>query len=528
MRSISKIIAVLLAVFVLGACQDFDQLVLNKNLPSSSPPALLLTGALEHLNDQNAWVGKQGSMSAAQFFISTYDYYGTNNYDQAPFTRNTNNFEYLAVLENLQRMDLEARAASLPELNVYSAMGKFLRAYYFNLMSQKLGDLPLSMAFKGVDEKTPIYDTQKDVYIQILKWLEESNADLTQLIEDGISMSGDIYLNNDLKAWQKAVNAFTLRVLVSLSKKENEAGLDVKAKFTAILSNPTKYPLMTSIKDNVKYTYSAAFNNYPKNPTGQGRDAHRENIASGFLDATTALKDPRTFIAATPAPELVDGDAPKYTFDQFEAYVGAPAGLSIGELGVNAQGGKYSFVNALRYYVDFAGSGAEPAIIIGYPELCFNIAEGINRNWTAGDAAAWYLKGINASMEFFGLYDGARIAVGNNLSTRHYGEITVDLTAYLAQPAVVYKGGTDGLKQILTQKYIAFWQNSNWEAFFNQRRTGVPTLSTGPGNGNGGKIAVRWQYPVAEGTANGENYKTAVSRQFNGVDDLNGVLWILK
>ncbi|HTE33734.1 MAG TPA: SusD/RagB family nutrient-binding outer membrane lipoprotein, partial [Chryseolinea sp.] len=243
-----------------------------------------------------------------------------------------------------------------------------------------------------------------------------------------------------------------------------------------------------------------------------------------FMDLTTALKDPRTFIVGTPAPaRLLAGKL----FTDFDAYAGAPAGLGMSDLGVNAQGGEYSYINALRYSFDFAGSKAEPAMIIGYPELCFNIAEGINRGWAGGDASTWYIKGITASMNHLGIAEGSSIPVGNLTGTTVYGSVdNISIIAYLAQPAVAYKSGADGLTQILDQKYIAFWQNSNWEAFFNQRRTGVPVLSVGPGNGNGKKVAQRWQYPRAEADANPINYKDAVQRQFAGTDDLNGVLWI--
>lgn len=527
MKSIKyKIFASFVAVMLLAGCQNFDELVVNNNLPTSVPPGLLLTGALDHLNDQNAWNGKQGSMSAAQFYISTYDYYGTNNYDQEPFTRNSNAFEYVQVLENVDRMNLEAKKLGLGDVNAYGAMSKFLKAYYFNLMSQKLGDVPLNLAFQGSEDKDPEYDTQKQVYLQILAWLEEANSDLGTLVASNASLTGDIYLNNNLANWQRAVNAFTLRVLISLSHKVDDPDLNVKAKFAAIVNNPTKYPLMEGLANNVQYVYNQQFNNYPKNPTSQGRDAQRENIGSAFLDVTTRLNDPRTFIAATPAPaKIEDGVA----FDDFDAYVGAPAGLGMSALGVNAQGGQYSFVNALRYYADFAGSKAEPSIIIGYPEMCFNLAEGINRGWASGDDEEWYLKGINASFAFFGITNGSKIEIANNLSTVRYGQVTVDLTSYFAQPSVIYKGGADGLTQILEQKYVAFWQNSSWEAFFNQRRTGVPAFSVGPGNGNGNKIAVRWQYPVAESSANSDNYDAAVTRQFgSGGDTLNGLMWILQ
>jgi hypothetical protein len=525
MNTYKKILITIVAATFAVNCADYDELVQNKNLPTAVPPALLLTGVLEHMNNENAWDGKQGSQSAAQFFISTYDYYGTNNYDQAPFTKSTNNFEYVGILQNIKQMNIEAKKLGLPEVNAYSAVGKFLNAYYFNLMSQKFGDIPLSLALSGSENKAPIYDSQKDVYVQILSWLNEANSDLSELIAGNAVIAGDIYLGNDLSTWQKIVNAFTLRVLISLSKKENEAGLDVKQKFAEILNNPATFPLMSGLEDNLQYTYNAQYNNYPKNPTSQGRDAHRENIGSPFLELTTALNDPRTFIAATPAPALI---AAGKSFTDFTAYVGAPAGLSMNELGVNAQSGKYSFINALRYYVDFAGSNAEPAIIIGYPEMCFNIAEGLNRGWASGDAAEWYTTGIKASMEFLGITEGGKIEVGNNFSTVIYGSVTVSIADYLAQPEVQYQGGESGLNQILEQKYIAFWQNSTWEAFFNQRRTGVPVLSAGPGSGNGNNIAMRWQYPVAEAAANKANYEAAVSRQYAGQDDLNGVMWILK
>lgn len=605
----------MLFLVVLGACQDYNQLSTNSNLPTSVPPSLLLTSSLQYMNDQNAWDGKQGSMSAAQFYLSTYDYYGTNNYDQEPFIKTRDNFEYTTVLQNLVQMELEAKKGASTDVNPYSAISKFLKAYYFNLMSQKMGDIPLSQALQGGSNPTPVYDTQKDVYIKILSLLDEANTDLANIIATGNSgcvgaycntLSGDIYLDNDLSKWQKAVNTFTLRVLVSLSKKESDADLNIKAKFAAIINNPSKYPVMTGLSDNVQYTFNASYNPYPKNPTSLGRDGTRENVASTFLDLTTAVNDPRTFIAATPAPRQISnaiyeiksggtttatitttspapfkvGESvnvtgvsvagynktatilskvndstwtyavtaglsdvphqPKTSKGEFvslgnfgkdwndlTAYVGAEAGLSMKDLGTNAQGGLYSYVNALRYSADFAGSKAEPAIIIGYPELCFNIAEGINRGWAGGSAATWYTNGITASLNFLGLSDGSSIPVGNLDGKTTYGTISVSVTSYLAQPAVQYQGGAAGLTQILQQKYIAFWQNSCWEAFFNQRRTGVPTFSQGPGSGNGNKIAKRWQYPRAEADANAANYNTAVSRQYSA-DDLNGVMWILQ
>lgn len=519
-----NILIALAVVLLLGGCQDYNQLVKNPNLPVKSSPSLILTGIMNSMNDANAWNGFQGSMCASQFWISSYTYYGTNNYDQGPFLNTS--FGYYSTLENVLRMEIEAKNAGAATVNPYSAFASFFRAYYFHLMSQKFGDLPMSQALQGADNKAPVYDSQKSIYLQILAWLDDSNTQFAQLIaQNDQTLSGDIYLSNSLAAWQKVVNSFTLRVLISLSKKTSDADLAVATKFANIINNPSKYPVLTGNSDNLKYVFNAQFNNYPKNPGNRGQTVAREVVSATFLNLTTSLNDPRTFIAATPAPAQLT--AGKSYSDQ-AAYVGGSPGDDMSTLGVNSQAGKYSYVNALRYYSTIDGSKAEPAIIIGYPELCFNIAEGINRGWATGNAATWYKNGITASMSFLGITEGGTIAVGD-ISNNTYGTVTTSIANYLAQTSVIYQGDNAlGLNQILTQKYIAFWQNSNWEAFFNQRRTGVPTFLTGAGTGNGGKLPMRWQYPIAEQAANASNYNTAIQSQFSNTDDLNGVMWILK
>jgi hypothetical protein len=42
------------------------------------------------------------------------------------------------------------------------------------------------------------------------------------------------------------------------------------------------------------------------------------------------------------------------------------------------------------------------------------------------------------------------------------------------------------------------------------------------------KIPVRWKYKDREYNYNSENVKEAVQRQFNGIDDPNQLIWVLK
>jgi Susd and RagB outer membrane lipoprotein len=100
---------------------------------------------------------------------------------------------------------------------------------------------------------------------------------------------------------------------------------------------------------------------------------------------------------------------------------------------------------------------------------------------------------------------------------------------YYAQTEVKYKGNTaDGLKQILLQKYLAFYQNSGFEAYYNWRRTGVPTFHIGPGTGNSQRVALRFQYPNSERNVNKSNVEAAISAQFGGTDDINAKMWLVK
>lgn len=515
MKSLKHIFTILATVFILNACADFVELEKNENKPNAVPPGLVLNGVLNDLYER-PWSLEHRQN---QFWCCNYNYYGTNEYWAAASL----NF---MTLKNVVKMEEEAKRAGAKDVNPYSALGKFFRAYFYVRMSQRVGDLPLTEALLGLESDTPPYDSQKQIFQSVLNWLEEANTDLAQLITDNdATLQGDFYYNNDLTKWRKAVNSLKLRVLISLSRKESDAELNVKSKFAAMISNPSQYPVMTSLDDNMEYRYNGTTNLYPTNPGNRGFDKNRYNMAATYMELLTDLQDPRVFVVANPATKkLNDGLLPT----DFGAYVGASSGESLDDMTTKAGNGEYSFANQKRYYSTF--TGYEPGVQIGYAEQCFNIAEGINRGWATGDAALYYQNGIKASMEFYGIEDGSVIEITDPDDDAVIGSVTASVTNYLAQTAVVYAGNNaDGLRQILEQKYLSFFQQSGQEAYFNYRRTGIPTFLTGAGTGNNGVIPKRWLYPQAERTNNEANYNAAVTNQFGAAgDNLNSELWINK
>lgn len=189
----------------------------------------------------------------------------------------------------------------------------------------------------------------------------------------------------------------------------------------------------------------------------------------------------------------------------FSVYQGGSTGDLQSTLLRQAGDGKLSMIN-FDYWLS-SPSGI-PSVQLGAAEVHFALAEGINRGWATGDAAAHFQSGIRTSMSFYGV---------NSDKT----EAFLKANPYVGNTAA-------GLDQILTQKYVAFFENSGKQAYFEQRRTGIPVFSVGPANANNNEIPKRWAYPTTEYSTNEVNLKESLQRQFKGSDTQNDIMWIIK
>ncbi|HSB94271.1 MAG TPA: SusD/RagB family nutrient-binding outer membrane lipoprotein, partial [Flavitalea sp.] len=505
-----------------GCSKRFEEYSPNPNLPTSVPPYLLLRTILGSMFDSPGDNDK-----ATQYTLSSYTYYGDNKYWDG-----SADLDY-EVLKNIEAMEREAVKAQ-GEQNPFSALAKFQKAFFYIKMSMKVGDIPMSEAMKGLENTTPKYDSQKDVFRQSLQLLEEANNDLTTLIDNNNTLlAGDFYyqerLSNPLspvdalKAWRKVVNTFRLRVLINLSHHADDPELNVKQQFNDIISNPTKYPIMQGMEDNLQYVYNDKYNFYPNNSQNFGFDALRQTTAATWINNLAALKDLRVMKVSEPARSLGFPDT------DYRSYVGASNGEDISTMGGKVETGYYSLIGRNRYYEGLTG---EPTFIIGYPEMCLTIAEAINRGWVTGDANDWYMKGIKASFSFYGIVDGSNtIALQRTGAPHDYINYTVNFSFadYFNQPLVKYAGdNTTGLNQILLQKYLSMARNSGMEPYYQWRRTGVPEFATGTGVSASEEIPLRYQYPSEERATNLDNYNSALQSQYGGNDDIFAKMWIIQ
>lgn len=478
--NIKKFAGLLSFILLFTACKKFDYYLNNPNEPTNATPALLLTGICNTVFNSNP-------ISAA-YAVRHLTYYERPN-EYINYNWNRSGFGDYGTLRQVKKME------ELGQGNAsYQGLGKFFRALQFSRLTETFGDIPYGesmMMDQGKDK--PKYDTQEDVYVGILQNLEQANE---LLQANSGKIDGDIIYKGNIQQWKQLVNAFRLRILIHLSKREGSTKINIREQFNAILSNPVRYPLMNGLADNGQIVYNASdvSNYYPT--AGSLSVATLVSLEQSYVDLLKSRKDPRLFSIADPVAGQPAG--------VFESYNGVDAGLSPADQQSTAS--KSSLI--ARRYVDLKAPINEPMILLGYAEQEFLIAEGIVRGWASGNAETHYNNGITASLAFY--------------------KITGSKTTDYLNGALVKYDAAKGLEMILMQKYLAFFMNSGWEPFYEQRRTGIPTFRVGPGTLNGGKVPKRWLYPLNEFQYNKENVEAAVARQYPEGDNTNATMWLIK
>ena len=476
-----------------ASCKKFSYYQVNPNVPTQADPSLELTNV-----EQTAFSTISPSVALASRYLVYSEsadldqYYGWQRSDFTPYGN----------IQQVVKMQQEATRVNKPN---YYYIGKFLTDYYIIGLTQTFGDVPFSKAMQAMNGDVsqsalaPAYDKQHDIYLQVLNDLEAANDSLS---DAGGLVQGDVVYQGDITQWKKAINAFALRVLISLSGKTSDATLQVTQRFANIVSHPDQYPLFTANTDNAQLPYyNLSGNYYPYyNNNGMKTDYY---LDSSFVRLLKGFTDPRLFVYGNPAT------ATGLPAGEFNAYVGIQGSASLSVNVAAIASGNASGINN-RYAYDPIN---EPSVMIGYAEQEFTLAEAAARGWITGDVNTYYMNGVAAALSFSnynGTYTGA------------------DIQTYLQQPAIQLTPANQ-LNQILTQKYLSMFMNTGWEPFYNQRRTGIPVFETsGAGILNGGKIPKRWMYPTTEYQTNAVNVNAAVSTQYPQGDDINGVMWILQ
>lgn len=477
----------LISLTVLSCTNDFEEINTNNNAPLKVTPQLILPAIQRDMINEvlgTSWgIGNIVIQHTAKNQFVNEDRYLWGEINGIWSTT----YSRLRDIENMIKLAEENNDSGT------KAVAMIMKAWMFSLVTDAYGDVPYSEAIKA---KNGIYyakyDAQEAIYTGILAELKAANQLLAST--SGV-VGGDLIYGGNLVKWRKLANSLRVRYLMRISNKKSPA-----TELTEILSNLATNPLFANNSDNAVYTYRASSpDQFPLFTARSG--SFNEFRASKFmLDTLVSLKDSRLniFYRATPKTE---GSANP-------VFIGLPNGLNDVDALTYAGGPEnHSRISALFYENAISAEGLNIAkgVIMTYAELQFLLAEAAAKGWVSGNSDNYYKAGITAS---FGFYN-----------------ITVP-SGYMDQTQVKLTGGKDDdLRKIGLQKWISlFYQGM--EAWFDWRRTKIPTLKPAISNQNNGKIPVRFTYPIIEQGLNGPNRTEAVSRQ--GGDDINTLMWHLR
>lgn len=499
---------------LLSSCtKNFDEINTNPDKSTSTSASALATSMITSItsSDIESTKGFMGPFMMGKYILWTEQQEGTqyNKISRTDFSR-------LEVLRNVPVMLEYAAELTDGSQPSYEALGHFIRAWEFFYTTMSVGDIPYSEAIKGQSDGVikPKYDTQKEVFEGILNELDSANT----LFGQGTDFEGDFIYDGDVSKWQKLTNSFELYVLLQLNKHTDDADLQVKERFKTIA---TTRNLMSSFADNFAVTYQNAGGLcYPWSNTAVQVNSFviYPVVGRNLIEPLQTTKDRRLFYFTEPAAAKISAGL---SADNYDAYIGVEASDPLNQIKLAHDDKLFCDVN--KRYVDLYN--AEPVGLFNYWQLQFVLSEGAVRGWLpASEAESYYEKGIKSNMEFL---------VAHTDDSYTHGMAITD--SYIASflPTVQLSGDTEHkIEQIITQQYIAgFMQDANNNAWFENRRTGYPAFilnSSTNLNQPNTSFPKRWLYPQNELDHNADNVAAAIESQYDGNDNVNSLMWILK
>lgn len=473
---------------IVTSCKkDFEKTNTNPNGVVAALPENLLQPALYDVVSRNNTRALRLTHELMQVHVTVSDGDDIQRYLVRPSESDYEWTNWYVQLNNFR--DMYNRAVTLKQ-TTYQGIALICDAYVSSLLTDTFGDVPYFDAVKGQDGiLQPKFDKQQDIYADLFKKLEAANTLLatgTALTDDQLTLDpmygkqlGPGQSAATIASWRKFGNSLYLRLLLRASgRPESNAVAKIKEM---INTSPANYPIISSNAESaiIKYTGSTV----PLiNPFYSYRDfdfTTGNSMTEFFINTLNNWNDPRR---AKWASTVAGG-----------TYLGVPSGFPRGQVPERQS----AYLTTLK---------VEPLLgnILNYAEVQFMLAEAALKGYITGDPATYYNNGVTNAITMWGLTVPAN---------------------YFSNPSLAWNpaGVTEAkLEQIMLQKYYTFFF-TDFQSWYEYRRTGHPVLPKGSGLLNGGLMPSRLYYPVFTQSFNPSNYAAAVATQ--GPDDLNTKVW---
>ena len=523
MKKYISIIFITLTIAGSSCKKGYLDLTTNPNVPSAASPNLLLSGSLKATADivnygptpsggadyaqYAAWVGYLTQSTSFQVFNNLTKYILTTTDYNGSWEDNYLNIENYNAIET-------ANAGPY-----YQAIAEIMICYDYEALVDNFNNVPYSQASKGSSNLAPTYDSGQAIYLDLDKRLDAAMALIKSSPTSSTNPLGaDVMFGGNMTEWAKFANTLKLRLCIRESTK--------------LKGTPDETTLIASVQatEAVGYidnTFSASVNpGYTLNDANGGQESplwsYFATNQSGVAEAGKNLYQANTqaahFFTVNNDPRLGEVFANSTTPEAAKAVV-TTGGSNDGTVSVQINGTDTTAIASTAFggTVVIAGSingaavapyiepslvgpgllvsASQSAVILSSAESLFLQAEatvdGILSGDSAPSASTLYNEGVTSSFEFDQVPNADAAAA-----------------TYLKQSAVAYPNGSNvaNINAIITQKWAALALYGGFEAFNEQRRTGIPTpsLSVYPGV-NAPRQVTRVLYPFIEFQTNAAN-----------------------
>lgn len=478
MKKIYVFIGLIIGLIIISCTKDFDSINEDPNRIAEISPGTLLNPIIYGIATHN--VGRSASitfdlMQVSVPFPSVTG--GLHRYDVSQNIGNSSWYHYYKWLNNISGMRQAAVEAGDEN---YEAIALTLNALVYSNLTDLFGPVPMTEAVNGEEGNFyPAFDSQQKIYETILADLERANEIYDE--DERMIYAEDVLFHNNINLWRKFTNSLRMRLLLRIS---NRSETNAFQKLRAMINDPETYPVFTSTQESAILEVTGVTPNV--SPWGRPQDFRLSTkIAEFFIENLNAWDDPRRPIIATMAQRENEETGGVETI----GYKGIPSAYE----GAESQ---FDF-NASTFNIEQVENPMN-IFILTYAEVEFIKAEMAQRGYT-GNAEVHYKNGVKAAFEQLGV------------------EVP---SGYFTNQGVTYNGT---LERIILQKYYALYF-TDYQQWFEYRRTGYPELPKTEVMMNDQMMPVRFYYPQDVQVNNSQNYQRALEL-LGGPDNINTKVW---
>ncbi len=372
---------------------------------------------------------------------------------------------------------------------------RMMRVLNFHRLTDFYGNIPYFEALGGMDGVFfPRYDTQPEIYADMLNELAEATEALDpNELDQGFS-NADLVFQGDVERWKRFGNSLMLRLAMRVSN----VAPDMADEY---VTRAVSGGLMESNEDN----YWVPMSEGPSlwiNQNGisraffPGDGGQPANMSDTFINWLKA--DAETEDEVDPRLMILSGGIARWTANEWIPINTDPLDQIGMPNGFDAAGIDEIFGREVDEQETFSRINYQllqrdaPYLLMHYAETAFLLAEALERgigSGISGQAQDHYESGVRAAMQMYTPFH----------SSLQVSDDEVD--AYLARHP--YGQEKPALEMIGEQMWASKFLNW-WEAWSDWKRTGYPELTptNHPLNITQGQIMRRLRYPAQEAASN--------------------------